>query len=264
MGLLSTRTILTPFQFSSRKLQADTMLGNNLPDGIAKDTMLSMLAWYEMWVNPEKIDISDSYINTGAQHTAGSIVTQHFRQDVSRMQVSGSVGYVAVQSRLEEAKSAALQQLIDPTKWSKPSTSSIKKMGANFKKAGNQLTDGLGDDMLSFKTGARNRLNNSPRLFLKRLKTLADEKPYYIDSNGIEHYNVKYIKIFTKQFPDGVICEGYFNSFTVPESSDNAMTIDYNFEFIVENKVPITFIQRMAGMFAGTGSVAGELLRSSI
>ena len=103
MGVLSISTLLTPFQFSSSKMQADTLLANNLPNSVATDLALTMLAWHEMWVNPEKITMNDKYINTGPQHTAGSIVTQHFRQDVTMMSVSGEVGYVAVQSQIEEA-----------------------------------------------------------------------------------------------------------------------------------------------------------------
>ena len=97
MGLLSVSTLLTPFQFSSKKMQADTLLANNISNTIGSDIILSLLAWYEMWVNPEKVDIASKYINTGPKHTAGSIITQHFRKDVSIMQVSGAVGYVAVQ-----------------------------------------------------------------------------------------------------------------------------------------------------------------------
>jgi hypothetical protein len=85
---------------------------------------------------------------------------------------------------------------------------------------------------------------------------------YYIDKNGIEHYNTKYIKIFTKQYPDGLICEGYFTSFNVPEASDDAQTVSYNFEFVIENVKPVTLIQRMVGMFAGHGSLLGDMARS--
>ena len=208
MGVLSVSTLLTPFQFSSSKMQADTLLANNLPNSVATDLALTMLAWHEMWVNPEKIMMNDKYINTGPQHTAGSIVTQHFRQDVTMMSVSGEVGYVAVQSQIEEAAATVVSSILNPT-----------KILSNVTKAASQLTSNLGKETMAFRTGARNRLNNSPRLFLSRLKALADEKPYYIDSNGIEHYNTKYIKIFTKQFPDGLICSGYFNSFSVPEGA---------------------------------------------
>ena len=84
---------------------------------------------------------------------------------------------------------------------------------------------------------------------------------YYIDSNGIEHYNTKYIKIFTKQYPDGVICEGYFTSFNIPESKDDPQSIAYDFEFIIENMRPVTLIQRLLGMFAGHGSILGDATR---
>ena len=69
MGVLSVSTLLTPFQFSSSKMQADTMLANNLPNSTATDLLLATLAWYEMWVNPEKIVMNDKYINTGELNT---------------------------------------------------------------------------------------------------------------------------------------------------------------------------------------------------
>jgi hypothetical protein len=102
-----------------------------------------------------------------------------------------------------------------------------------------------------------NKLNNSPRKFLQRLRDIADEPMYYIDDEGCEHYNIKYIKIFTKQYPYGVICEGWFRSFEVPESADDLQTISYAFEFVVENMKPDTILQRVAGMFSGIGSAAG-------
>jgi len=87
---------------------------------------------------------------------------------------------------------------------------------------------------------------------------MAEEPMYYMDLNGIEHYNIKYIKIFTKQFPYGVICEGFYKSFVIAESKDDYQTIPYSFTFEIENLRPISASQQIlskkAGQLTGTGS----------
>ena len=111
MGLTSIKTLLTPFQFSSRKMQAESTLGNVLGNNLAIETMHNLISWYEMWVNPEKVDITTNFINN-RQNTARGIVTHHFRKDVSIMSVSGTVGYVAVQSKIEELKADLMNSII--------------------------------------------------------------------------------------------------------------------------------------------------------
>lgn len=111
------------------------------------------------------------------------------------------------------------------------------------------------------KSGHSNRINNSPSLFLSRLKETADEPMYYIDKDGVDHYNPKYIKMFTKQFPDGVIYEGYFQSFNITETPDFE-TVTYDFRFVAEKKTPVTFLQRVLGMYSGYTSVAGDALNA--
>ena len=109
---------------------------------------------------------------------------------------------------------------------------------------------------------ASDNTNNSPRQFLSRLKGIADEPTYFVDSQGIEHYNIKFIKIYTKQFPTGLICEGYFTKFTIPESADDVQTITYNFDFIIENQTPVTYLDTKLSMFGtrGQGSAMGSAL----
>ena len=65
--------------------------------------------------------------------------------------------------------------------------------------------------------------------------------------------------MFTKQYPSGVILEGYYTDFSIPESSEDAQTISYSFNFTVENIKPVTLVQRIAGMYADYGSVVGDL-----
>ena len=72
---------------------------------------------------------------------------------------------------------------------------------------------------------------------------------YFLNFNIIEHYNTKYIKIYTKQYPDGMICEGYYTKFDVPEEGEDAQTINYSFEFTVESIYSVASQTEMVGMF---------------
>ena len=250
---------LTPFQFSSNKLQYTNSVGtgmqpsgNTSNTGLLGDAAQTVMSWHEMWVNPSQVKTTTPYIQS-TQHTAGSIVTFHYRPDLTQLSVSGFVGWVAIQSDIEAMQSGMFGLLRGDTAGLKNSvTGATDSITSGLKLQNNQRT---GDDLTK---GSRiNKLNNSPRKFIKRLKDLADEPMYYLDSDGREHYNIKYIKMFTKQFPNGIICEGFFKVFEVPESADDAQTIQYQFEFIVENMKPVTLLQRVAGMFSGIGSVAG-------
>jgi preprotein translocase subunit YajC len=252
---------LTPFQFSSNKLQNDQSIGdwskpkgNSSHTGLLGDTYQTMASWYEMWINPQKISLKDSYINQKV-HTAGGLVTFHYRKDVTVLTVEGVIGWVQIQSDLEAMQNGMFNLLKgDTIKLKKGFYGAVDSLQKTFTLQ--QNTRNVND----LKSGSHaNKINNSPRKFLERLKTLADEPMYYYDSEGVEHYNIKYIKMYTKQYPTGVICEGYFTDFTVPESSDDAQTIDYNFTFIIENKKPVTLVQKVAGMFSGAGSVVGGI-----
>ena len=247
---------LTPFQFSSNKIQATRSFSvPMLKSGFVGDTFQSLLSWYEMWINPASVSISEPFIQN-KQHTAGSIVTYHYRKDVATMQVAGAIGWVMIQSVIEEAKNSLMNATVQVVN-GKPVTA-FDRTVRNF-----DVNDPNGPFRqsvdLTVRNGASGRMNNSPRLFLQRLKSLAYEPTYYIDKNGIEHYNVKYIKMFTKQYPNGVICEGYFTNFKIDEKSDDAQTIEYSFEFIIENIKPVTMIQRIVGMYADIGSAAGDI-----
>ena len=249
---------LTPFQFSSHKLQnANSKLGLTDPTqrSLLSDTYASALSWYEMWINPESVNIQDTFIQQ-EQHTAGAIVTHHFRKALGVLSVKGVAGWVAIQSDLEKLRSDALNTLRNPKKahsninkarkdvWGKVKDKDTYK---DFAKEQNPFTQ----------KGKSNSLNNSPRKFIERLRELAYEPTYYYDSKGREHYNSKFIKMYTKQYPSGVICEGYFKEFSVPETQDDMQTISYSFIFIIQDIQPVTLIQRVAGMFSPVGSVVG-------
>lgn len=220
----------TPFQFSSRRIQIQTtQLGGLIPDNPVSSLLNEMTTWYEMWINPEKVNISRTYQNR-KQHTAGSIVTYHYRPETLLMSVSGVVGWIALNP--QEQDPSIFNSL---TSSRKPFT----------------------------KEAVRNSQKNSPRVFMKRLREIADDPMYFIGTDGVEHYNTKFIKIYTKQYPGGVICEGYYTKFDVPESGEDPQTINYSFEFTIESLKAITALQKVMGMYGGKkGALAGSSIRS--
>lgn len=221
----------TPFQFSSRKTQINTtQLGGLIPNNPISGLLNESMSWYEMWINPEKININRGYIVKKTQ-TAGAVVSYHYRPDVETMTVSGVIGWIGVGPQEEEANAMGFK--------SPDSAKEFYKVWSYDK----------------FKKDPAK--NNSPMIFLKRLKGIADEPMYFVGTDGVEHYNTKYIKIYTKQFPTGIVCEGYFTKFTVPESGEDVQTINYDFEFVIETKKTITALQRMAGMWGGGGLGGG-------
>ena len=246
---------LSPFQFSSNKLQSSKTFGIPfLKSGFVGDTLQSLLSYYEMWINPENVTITQPFQQT-KQHTAGSIVTYHFRKDVATMSVVGKVGWIAIQSVMEEARDSVMNAAMQGITGKKVTAFNKTAKNLNITDLNSPLRQAIDPTQ---RKGASSRLNNSPRLFLDRLKNLANEPAYYMDKSGIEHYNVKYIRIYTKQFPNGVTCEGYFTDFVIPETQDDAQTISYSFNFVIENIKPVTLIQRLAGMFSDAGSAVGD------
>jgi hypothetical protein len=213
----------TPFQFSSKKLQMSTTQLGGL---IPNNPISSMLSDATSWY---EMWINPEKVNLNRQfqikeqHTAGSIVAFHYRPHTLKMSVSGVVGWIGLNPQQEDTSLY----------------SGIKKL---VNKGKNQ---------------------NSPRVFLSRLRTMAEDPAYFIGTDGVEHYNIKYIKIYTKQYPYGVLCEGYYTKFEVPESGEDVQTVEYSFDFTIENLTPITALQKVAGMFGGTtGNAVGSLIRT--
>lgn len=268
---------LTPFLFSSNMLQQmalqkrsylSTNLTSLLTKGVVSDSTQIKNSWYEMWINPSSITIQDRYIQN-RQHTAGSIVTFHYRQDVKVITVEGAVGWVQIESASQNAETGAFNLLKGNTNYIKQGLRNTynsytrngqidpNKLKAQLNKWNPSLSESN-----RIKAGRHaDNTDNSPRLFLQRLKDLADQPAYYYDNDGQEHYNVKYIKMYTKQFPTGVIAEGYFTSFQVPETKDDAQTVHYSFEYIVENLRKITISQRVPGMYTSTTNLQNGMVK---
>ncbi len=243
----------TPFQFSSRRLQMETsssLLGKALTLGGALESPFNdLFSWYEMWVNPQSLNMQYDFLQN-SQYTANSVVTYHYGRGLVKMSAKGVCGWILKQSDLGALKEAGMKGIFS----------------LDFSSAKEQAS-GIMNQALSpiknFSTfgGGTSSLNNSPRQFLERLQDIANQPMYFVDGDGIEHYNTKYIKIFTKRYPEGVICEGYYTSFEIPESADDAQTISYSFNFTVENIKPISLITRTLGMFSSAGSGVGGIAR---
>lgn len=269
---MATTKLYVPYSFSSKRTQERTVgLLKYIPGmsgALGSSTMemlADVLAWYEMWINPEKVDWKYEFIQS-TRPSAGSMVTFHYRRKNITMSVSGTTGWI-------------LNPSADSSGQYEDMTQSLLQ-GGNIMDAVKNAARGLGHDLnipgvaddptiaknMSRPYGAsrtKNAQNNSARKFLTRLRDLADEPMYYTDLYGVEHYNVKYIKIYTKQFPKGVMCEGYFTDFVIPESKDDMQTINYSFTFMVENFTPISQAQSVLGKYAGQMSGTGSALRGA-
>ena len=194
-----------PFQFSSRMTQVNaSQFGGLVPANPVSTMINEVYSWFEMWNNPQKLSLSRALIQK-MQHTAGSIVTFHYRPDVMKMQASGAVGWLAINPQRDK---------------------DTRSLGFGDPFRAKSFSDVWDKNRIQADPAKR----HSPRVFLKRLRTIAEEPMYFVDLNGIEHYNIKYIKIYTKQYPDGMICEGYYTKFDVPEEGEDAQTINYSFE----------------------------------
>ena len=224
-----------PFQFSSKMTQVNVSeFGGLVPSNPLSTMVNEAYAWFEMWINPQKISLSRALIQK-LLHTAGSVVTFHYRPDVMKMQVSGAVGWLAINPQRDK---------------------DTRSLGfGNLTKA-KQFSDVWDKNRVSPDPAKR----NSPRIFLKRIRDIAEEAMYFIDLTGFEHYNTKYIKIYTKQYPEGMICEGYFTKFDVPEEGEDSQTINYNFDFTVESIYSVSSQTEMVGMFGTNRKFAQKTL----
>lgn len=253
----------TPFQFSSKMLQEKTtsgILGGISIGGDVAEALHGAFSWYEMWINPEKVIINTNFIQK-PQHTAGSIVTYHYRQDNPQMQVSGYCGWVKIESQ-EEHNSAIIKVKKTGTAH-ELYTQGVFGKGWEFDANKKAFTKPQTSES---RLGKSNNTDNSPRKFLNRLKSIADEPMYFVDYNGIEHYNTKLIKIFTKQYPTGLICEGYYTNFNIPEEAADPQTIRYEFNFTIERTTPVTenVILSMFGLNSQKKQAIGRTLRRGI
>ena len=246
---------LLPFQFSSGKRQYEVSAGIETTSVLASlglDAVIDVIGWYEMWINPHSLQEQNAFRQT-QQHTAGAIITQFFRPENTVINCSGKCGWVRIHSIVEELKSGMISAAIN----SKISTKDVLHQAKDSIK---EAVADYGALPWNQKSSHANRFNNSPLLFLKRLQSMALEPMYYIDDEGVEHFNPKYIKCFTKKHPDGVIYQGFFNTFNIQEDVDLGETLAYEFSFTIEKETPVTLVQRILGAYAGFGSAIGDTI----
>ncbi len=203
----------------------------------------------EMFLNPDKLDISYRIPNS-KNETKGGVIVHHWRPEIPQIKMSGKVGWVRRASILDSAVNRAAEALVG---------------GQNV---GTAIADSFGDfgnplnsvaEFQRFREQSR-ALVNSPRKFMEDLETLALSPMYYIDpSTGVERYNSKRIVIFTKRYPEGAVLDGYFDDFRINETGKDAETIPYSFTFTAKNIRPLTFSERIGQFFAPFFGTAVEV-----
>jgi len=190
--------------------------------------------WYAMWINPESLDYPWQYVNNIVM-TAKGFAVYHWRPRLITISVSGQSGWILRPSMLEELV-GDLYQHAKKEEW--------KKFGPRISQFGSDLFDRLvlGGQLTDY--------DLSPRKFIENLRRIVEEDMFMEDDEGIEFYNVKYLHIFTKQFPEGKVLKGFATDFRVSERATDPQSIPYSFTFVVqgeEENVPtlIEYIRRI-------------------
>ena len=244
---------LEKFSASMALIGSGIMVGITSPLGL-----LGLLGEYggkvlyqEMYLNPDSMSISYSTSHS-KKELLGGVVVNHYRTQVPIIRLSGAVGWIRLESRLDSAINSALDTLL--------SGGSAKKVGGAF---ANQWKD------LSFKGNFLKNLKrtreqlrnvvNSPRKFMDELQHLALSPMYYRDSRGIERYNLKEIVIFTKRYPNGAVLQGYFDQFSFEEKGKDSETIKYSLQFVALNIKPVGLAERLGQFIAPFYGVGLEL-----
>ena len=202
---------ITPFLFTSEREIAETG------------------RWFEMYINPETVNISTKPINSKT-HTKRAIVTTHWRNDHPELKASGKSGWILKPSILEQVGKEAIRDILDPKK----TVDYVKKYGDKLQEDVTNIGKGVKAGNLNFVNTKSANITITPRDFISQLHQIALEDMYYIDENQVEHYNAKKLQIYTKRYPRGIIIDGYFSDFTIPENANDPQAISYDFSFVIE------------------------------
>jgi hypothetical protein len=203
--------------------------------------------YQEMYLNPDQIKITYRIPNS-KKEMFGGVSVQHYRPELPEITMSGIVGWIREESRLDSALNNAAKAFVSGENIGDALKQPFKDIEFRAKSLA---------DIKKFREKLRN-VSNSPRKFMENLQRMALSPQYYIPLFGdrLEAYNVKKIIIFTKQYPNGKALEGYFTSFNVEENGNDPETLRYNFTFIVYNMTNIGLSERIGQFiapFAGAG-----------
>lgn len=197
--------------------------------------------YQEMYLNPDQIKISYR-IPTNKKEMVGGVSAQHYRAEIPEITMSGIVGWIREESRLDSALNNAAKAFTSGENIGDALKQPFKDIEFRAKSLA---------DIKRFREKTRN-IANSPRKFMDNLQKMALSPQYYVPLVGdrLEAYNTKKIIIFTKQYPNGKALEGYFTSFNVEENGNDPETIRYNFSFVVYNMSNIGLSERIGQFIA--------------
>jgi hypothetical protein len=177
--------------------------------------------WFQMYINPTEL----AFTNTPMQsvtHTKGAVATTHWRNDLVKITAKGASGWILKESMVQSITQDLIHDVINGG----DAVKTLKKYGQTI----------LNVPQSSFNLSGFNNANTTARSFLKSLTDIALEDMYFTDNDGIEYYNQKKILVYTKQFPLGLIINGYFTNFVVPETAQDGQVINYSFNFTSETE----------------------------
>lgn len=197
--------------------------------------------YQEMYLNPDQIKITYKIPNNKREMVGGASV-HHFRAELPEISMSGIVGWIREESRLDSALNNAAKAFTSGDNIGDALKQPFKDIDFRARSLA---------DIKKFREQTRN-ISNSPRKFMDNLQKMALSPQYYVPVIGdrLEAYNTKKIIIFTKQFPNGKLLEGYFNSFSVDENGNDPETLRYNFNFVAYNMTNIGLSERIGQFIA--------------
>jgi len=204
-------------------------------------------SWFLMWINPQTLNydfqnqqseflVSEGY---GYQHWQGKLPKINFsgksgylfgQQNVANIPNAGSPEnfdsasgtFTKVQGSAALSGIETAQKKMEESKFFEFSGSNKAKKQTNFtsvkaREAGSQL------------------IFTGSTVFYRRLQRIALEEKFFFDtSKGYRRYNKKYLKIFTKNHPQGLTLGGFFDSFEIAEDAMDVIAIPYTCSFVVQ------------------------------
>lgn len=193
--------------------------------------------WYIMWVNPQKIDFRFTPRQTETFTKKGYGVL-HWKNEPPVISFSGISGWlfggeldVTTRTNISSAADVFnpnrpdVQNLQDPDLTQ--AFNHFKKGGFGEFVHGMEYLDKMGETLQTSSV-------NDPRLFVSRLRRVALQDKYYFNySSGVYEYNNRQLLIYSKRYPEGRQLNGFFESFSIPESAQDPQYVRYDATFRV-------------------------------
>jgi hypothetical protein len=226
-----TSLSLTPFLFTSEKELQATKVEGGTGEG----------SWFAMWINPQSINI-DFKTNAAQRYTGKGYEYFHWHNALPVVTFEGVSGWLFSDLGGQEGGTftgnffKSVFELKKPTKESVVDPVLQQAFPGSEDGAKSALSRAFNDGIESVSTV----IANSARLFVQRMQRVALQEKFYFDTErGYTIYNNRKIRIFTKAYPEGKDLEGYFTSFSIPESADDVQYVKYQATFVVEKGLEV-------------------------